>query len=380
MGPELTGREAGRASRAAGHPGAAGGSGAGAPPGPAGWTYEQAGVSLAAADRVVRLIAAEAGRTRRPEVLRGIGDFAGFFRLDPAVLGPGDGRPVLLATCDGVGTKLEVARACGRWEGIGRDLVAMNVNDLLAHGAEPLFFLDYVAVDRLEPERVAAVVRGMADACLEAGCALLGGETAEVPGLLPPGGMELAGFAVGIAREDRLVDGRAVRPGDVILGLPSSGPHSNGFSLIRAIVAAAGLDWRDRPPGLDTSLAEAVLAPTRLYAGVVRRLLVAVEVRGMAHITGGGLPGNLPRALPPGCRVVLERGSWRVPPVFRVLQELGGVPGEEMERVFNLGIGFAVIVPAGQAATAARVAAEALGEPVPVIGRVVEGPPGVEWR
>lgn len=354
-----------------------GGPGAAAAPG---FTYERAGVSLAAAERVVRLIAAEAARARRPEVLGGIGDFAGFFRLNPGQFGPGAGHPVLLATCDGVGTKLEVARACERLEGVGRDLVAMNVNDLLAHGAEPLFFLDYVAVGRLEPERVAAVVRGMADACREAGCALLGGETAEVPGLLPPGAMELAGFAVGIAREERLVDGRAVRPGDVILGLPSSGPHSNGFSLIRAIVAAAGLDWHDRPAGLETTLAEAVLAPTRLYTRVVHRLLAEVEVRGMAHITGGGLPGNLPRALPPGCRAVLERGSWRVPPVFRVLQELGRVPGDEMERVFNMGIGFAVIVPARQAEVAAGVAREVLGEPVPVIGRVAEGPRGVEWR
>lgn len=363
--------------------------GAGSPPSAA-VTYRDAGVDLDAAERTVRLIAAEAARARRPEVLRGIGDFAGFFRLGPGTAtgtSPGTGgsagtgpRPVLLATCDGVGTKLEVALACGRLEDIGRDLVAMNVNDLIVHGAEPLFFLDYVAVGRLEPVRVAAVVRGMAAACREAGCALLGGETAEVPGLLPPGGMELAGFAVGVAAEDRLIDGRAVRPGDVILGLPSSGPHSNGFSLIRKIVAGAGLDWRDEPPGLGTSLAEAVLAPTRIYVEAVRRLLAAVEVRAMAHITGGGLPGNLPRTLPEGCRAVLERGSWRVPPVFRVLQELGRVPEGEMERVFNLGIGFTVIVPAGQAKAAARVAGEALGEPVPVIGRVVAGPRGVEWR
>ncbi|ADU51533.1 phosphoribosylformylglycinamidine cyclo-ligase [Thermaerobacter marianensis DSM 12885] len=341
------------------------------PAGARGLTYREAGVDLDAAEAVVDRIAGEAARARRPEVVGGLGAFAGFFRWGQGLL--------LAATCDGVGSKLAVALQFDALEAIGRDLVAMNVNDLLVHGAEPLFFLDYVAVERLDPERVARVVRGMADACREAGCALLGGETAEVPGLLPPGGMELAGFAVGSVAADRLVDGRRVEPGDAVLGLPSSGPHSNGFSLIRRVVAAAGARWHDPLPGTSRTLAEAALVPTRLYTAVVRRLRAEFDVRAMAHITGGGLPGNLPRTLPPGCRAVLQWGRWPVPPLFRWIQRRGPVAWDEMARVFNLGIGFAVVVPAGQARAAARAASEVLGEEVPVIGRVTAGPRGVEF-
>ncbi|HEY8552609.1 MAG TPA: phosphoribosylformylglycinamidine cyclo-ligase [Thermaerobacter sp.] len=335
-------------------------------------TYREAGVDLEAAEAVVGRLAREAARARRPEVVGGLGAFAGFFRWD--------GHVLLAATCDGVGTKLAVALECDALEAIGRDLVAMNVNDLLVHGAEPLFFLDYVAVERLDAERVARVVRGMADACREAGCALLGGETAEMPGLLPPGGMELAGFAVGSVAADRLVDGRRVQPGDAILGLPASGPHSNGFSLIRQVVAACGARWDDPLPGTGHTLAETALVPTRIYAAVVRRLLAEFDVRAMAHITGGGLPGNLRRTLPEGCRAVLQWGRWPVPPFFRWIQRRGPVAWDEMARVFNLGIGFAVVVPAVQAPAAARAAADVLGEEVPVIGRIAAGPRGVAFE
>ena len=343
-------------------------------------TYRDAGVDLEAAERVVGRIAREAAPARRPEVVGGLGAFAGFFRWGA------DGDRLLAATCDGVGTKLAVALEWEAWglggdalEGIGRDLVAMNVNDLWVHGAEPLFFLDYVATARLDPDRVARLVRGMAAACREAGCALLGGETAEVPGLLPPGGLELAGFAVGQVAADRLVDGRRVEPGDAILGLPSSGPHSNGFSLIRRVVAQAGARWDDPLPGAGRTLGEAALVPTRLYGKAVRRLLAEFDVRAMAHVTGGGLPGNLPRTLPEGCGAVLAPGRWPVPPLFRWIQQAGPVAWDEMARVFNLGIGFTVVVPAPQAPAAARAAAEALGEEVYIIGRVVAGPRSVRF-
>ncbi|EKP95688.1 phosphoribosylformylglycinamidine cyclo-ligase [Thermaerobacter subterraneus] len=337
-------------------------------------TYREAGVDLEAAEAAVAAIGRVAATARRPEVVGGIGAFAGFFRWG------GAGGGLLAATCDGVGTKLAVTLEQDALETAGWDLVAMNVNDLVVHGAEPLFFLDYVAVGRLDPQRVARVVQGMAEACREAGCALLGGETAELPGLLPPGGMELAGFAVGHVPGGEPLDGRAVRPGDVILGLPSSGPHSNGFALIRRVAAAAGARWEDPLPGTAGTLGEAVLAPTRLYAAAARRLREAFEVRALAHITGGGLPGNVPRTLPAGCRAVLEWGSWPVPPVFHWLHRQGGVPWAEMVRVFNVGIGMTVVVPAAQAEGARRLAAEVLGTEVPVIGRIVAGPRGVEFE
>lgn len=336
-------------------------------------TYRDAGVDLEAAEATVAAIARVAAAARRPEVVGGIGAFAGFFRWG----GP-DGA-LLAATCDGVGTKLAVALECDALETVGWDLVAMNVNDLAVHGAEPLFFLDYVAVGRLDPGQVTRVVRGMAAACREAGCALLGGETAELPGLLPPGGMELAGFAVGHVPGGRPIDGQGVQPGDAILGLPATGPHSNGFALIRRVVAAVGARWDDPLPGAGGTLVDGLLVPTRLYGAVVRRLCETFEVRAMAHITGGGLPGNVPRTLPPGCRAVLEWGRWPVPAVFRWLHDRGGVSWAEMARVFNLGVGLTVVVPAVQARAAARAAAEELGVEVPVIGRVVAGPRGVEF-
>lgn len=342
-------------------------------------TYREAGVDLEAADRAVALIRAIAAGAGRPEVVSGVGGFAGAFRLP----GGGDGDGLLLAAaCDGVGTKLLVAEALGRFDTIGVDLVAMNANDLVVHGAEPLFFLDYVACGRLEPERVAEVVRGVAEGCRQAGMALLGGETAELPGLLPPGRFELAGFAVGVCRERDWIDGRRVRPGDAVLGLPSSGLHSNGYALARRVLLErAGLRLDAVVPELGEPLGEVLLRPTRIYVRAVRALLGALPVGAMAHITGGGLPGNVPRTLPPGCAAVLREGTWEVPPVFRLIAGLGRVEPEEMRRTFNLGIGMTAVVPAEHADAARRLLAEALGEPVPVIGEVVahDGPPEVRW-
>ncbi len=340
-------------------------------------TYREAGVDLEAAERAVALIRAIAAGASRPEVAAGVGGFAGAFRLEM-----GGARVLLAAACDGVGTKLLVAEALGRYDTVGIDLVAMSANDLVVHGAEPLFFLDYVACGRLEPERVAEVVRGVAEGCRQAGMALLGGETAELPGLLPPGRLELAGFALGACPEDRWLDGRDVRPGDAILGLPSSGLHSNGYALARRVLLErAGLRLDAALPELGCTLGEELLRPTRIYVRAVRALLAAVPVRAMAHVTGGGLPGNLPRVLPPGCAAVLRAGSWTVPPVFGLIARLGGVEPEEMRRTFNLGIGLAAVVPPEDAERARRLLAEALGEPVPVIGEVVarEGAPEVLW-
>lgn len=337
--------------------------------------YRSAGVDRDRAARVVAGIARHAARTRRPEQLSGIGGFAGAM-----VIPAGYRRPVLCATADGVGTKLLLLRHSGRMRTAGVDLVAMNVNDLLACGAEPLFFLDYVAAGRLEPDHIVEAAAGMADACLEAGCTLLGGETAEVPGLLGDDDLELAGFAVGVCEHDRLLDGRGVQVGDAVIGLASSGPHSNGYTLVRRVLAREGLldgrgcpDAGYTPPGWDRPLLEALLAPTRIYARAVRPLLQEGQVRAAAHITGGGLPENLPRVLPPGLGIRLDPQAWQVPPVFTWLAGAGGIEPAEMYRTFNMGIGFAVIVPAAGAGEACRRLASDLGAPAWIIGEVVRG-------
>jgi len=337
--------------------------------------YRSAGVDRDRAARTVAAIARHAARTRRPEQIAGIGGFAGAMALPG-----GYRRPVLCAAADGVGTKLLLLRAAGRMHTAGVDLVAMNVNDLLACGAEPLFFLDYVAAGRLKPEEIAAAAAGMADACVEAGCTLLGGETAEVPDLLREGDLEMAGFAVGICEEDRLLDGRRVSPGDAVIGLASTGPHSNGFTLVRRVLARAGLlDANGRPDtgyvpeGWDRPLVDALLAPTRIYVRALRPLLEAGRVSALAHITGGGLPENLPRVLGPGLGIRLDPGAWEVPPVFAWLAAAGGIEPAEMYRTFNMGIGFAVIAPAAEAEDVRAQLASALGAPAWIIGEVARG-------
>jgi phosphoribosylformylglycinamidine cyclo-ligase len=345
------------------------------PPAGARLSYRASGVDIRAGDEAVRRLAPWARRTYRPEVLGDIGAFAGFFRV-PA----GYREPVFVASTDGVGSKLRVAFLARRHDTIGIDLVAMSVNDLLVHGAEPLVFLDYIGIGRLVPRLVEAIVRGIAAGCREAGCALIGGETAELPDFYPAGEYDLAGFAVGVVERADLVDGRAVRPGDVVLGLASTGLHSNGFSLVRKVVfERLGFRATDRLAELGQTVADALLAPTRIYVRPILALLRdGVPVHAMAHVTGGGLTGNLPRVLPSGCRAVIRRGAWPVPPVFGFLREAGRIAEAEMLRVFNMGIGFVCVVPAA-AAGRARKHLEAAGVPTWEIGEIARGARGVSY-
>ena len=334
-------------------------------------TYRAAGVDIEAGDEAVRRIAPLARATFRPEVLGGIGAFAGFVKLPT-----GYTEPVLVSSTDGVGTKLKVAFLADRHETVGIDLVAMSVNDLLVHGAEPLYFLDYIGLPRLDPARVEAIVRGVAEGCRQARCALIGGETAELPDLYAPGEYDLAGFAVGIVERAKILDGAAVKPGDVVLGLASSGLHSNGYSLARRIVfdvMKLGLDALF--PGTSRTVGDILLEPTRIYVAAV--LPVREHVHAMAHITGGGITGNLPRVLPEGCRAIVRRRAWDVLPVFQTLQARGGVEDAEMFRTFNMGIGYIVVVPPEQADRVAA-ALTAAGETVRAIGDIVAGERAVE--
>jgi phosphoribosylformylglycinamidine cyclo-ligase len=305
-------------------------------------TYKDSGVDIDAGDALVERIKPMAVRTQRPEVLSGVGGFGGLFALQP-------GRyrePVLVAGTDGVGTKLKVAFAAGRHATIGIDLVAMSVNDVLTSGAEPLFFLDYFATSRLDVDQAAAVVAGVAEGCAQAGCTLLGGETAELPGFYGRGEYDVAGFCVGVVERSELITGRTIRPGDALLGLASSGLHSNGFSLVRRVLLEkAGLALDSRVEGLDRPLSDVLLEPTRIYVKDVLALRSAVDVRGLAHITGSGLPGNVPRCLPEGTRAVLDASRWPRPPIFDVIARLGGVETEEMFRTFNMGLGMVCVVP-----------------------------------
>ena len=337
------------------------------------WTYREAGVDIEAADEAVRRIGPLARATFRPEVLGGIGAFASFVRV-PA----GYAEPVLVSSTDGVGSKLKVAFLADRHDTVGIDLVAMGVNDVLVHGAEPLYFLDYIGTARLDPGRVEVLVTGVAEGCRRAGCALVGGETAELPDLYAAGEYDLAGFAVGIVERARIIDGSTVKPGDVVLGLASSGLHANGYSLARRIVfdvLALGIDAM--VPGTGRTVADVLLEPTRIYAGAV--LPIREDVTAMAHITGGGLTGNLPRVLPAGCRALVRPAAWaeRRPPIFRTLQEAGQVDDAEMFRTFNMGIGYVVVVrPDVADSVGARLTGA--GEEVFVIGEVAAGERGVE--
>lgn len=343
-----------------------------------GLTYAQAGVSIDAGDELVRRIAPMVRETYDMRVLSGIGGFSGFFSLDydNRLFKRRYKKPVLVASTDGVGTKLDLAQAAGRHDTIGIDLVAMCVNDLIVCGAEPLFFLDYYVTDRVDVDTAAAVIGGIAEGCNQAGCALLGGETAEHPGTFPAGKYDLAGFAMGVVERKRIIDGTSVEPGHVALGLASSGLHSNGFSLVRKIVFdRLGLGLHDTIDELSMSVADALLPPTRIYVRAVRAALSAYRVKqvvgAMAHITGGGIVENVPRVLPPGISVEIRRGSWPVPPIFEFLREAGGVEESEMWRVFNMGIGMVLLVsPYYAAATKARL--EKAGETVWEIGAAVK--------
>ncbi len=332
--------------------------------GPNRLSYAAAGVDITAAEALVEAIKPLARATARPGVLGALGGFGALF--DPRAAGFAD--PVLVATTDGVGTKLKVAIETGRHDTVGIDLVAMCVNDLIVQGAEPLFFLDYFATGRLDAEAARTVVAGIAEGCRQAGCALIGGETAEMPGLYAAPDYDLAGFAVGAAERERLLP-RTVQPGDMVLGLASSGVHSNGFALLRRVVAASALDWNHPAPfGNGETLAEAMMTPTRIYVGAVLALHRAGLLEAAAHITGGGLPGNLPRVLPDGCAAVL-RPNWPVPPVFGWLARTGGIAPAEMLRVFNCGVGMALVVAPGDVGAATALLQQA-GETVFPLGSI----------
>ncbi|HEV8371820.1 MAG TPA: phosphoribosylformylglycinamidine cyclo-ligase [Actinomycetota bacterium] len=332
-------------------------------------TYAAAGVDVAAGERAVALMRAAVEATHGPRVLGGIGGFAGLWSLGPGRFAD----PVLVAAADGVGTKLLVAQALDRHDTVGVDLVAMVVDDVVVTGAEPLFVLDYLAVGRLDPEAVAAVVAGVAEGCRQARCALLGGETAEHPDAMEPGAYDLAGFALGVAERDRLLGPERVAAGDVLLGLAASGLHANGFSLARRALARAGVGYEQVLPELGGPVGEVLLTPTRIYApDLVDLLAEGVEVHALCHVTGGGLPGNLPRCLPAGLVGRVDWASWTPPPIFRLLAELGPVDDQELARATNLGVGMVAVLPAREVDPALAVLA-ARGLPAWVMGEVVVG-------
>ncbi len=329
-------------------------------------TYKDAGVDIEAGDALVERIKPIAARTQRPEVVSGVGGFGGLFALPPGKYR----APVLVSGTDGVGTKVQVALAARRHDTIGIDLVAMSVNDVLTSGAEPLFFLDYFATAQLDVEQATQVVAGIAEGCARAGCTLLGGETAEHPGSHAGGEYELAGFCVGVVERDRILTGADIRPGDALIGMASSGLHSNGYSLVRRVLFAdARLPLDARVEGLSRPLVEELLEPTRIYVKDVLALLDEVEVRGLAHITGSGLPGNVPRCLPEGTRAVLHQSAWPRPPIFDVIQRLGDVPPEDMLSTFNMGLGMVAVLPAAEVKPALALLARR-GLPAWEVGRV----------
>ncbi|MBV8854353.1 MAG: phosphoribosylformylglycinamidine cyclo-ligase [Sinobacteraceae bacterium] len=334
-----------------------------------GITYRDAGVDIDAGDELVERIKPLVRRTHRPEVLAGIGGFGALVEI-PA----GYQQPVLVSGTDGVGTKLRLAIDTQRHDTIGIDLVAMCANDVVVQGAEPLFFLDYYATGKLQVAVAEAVVRGIAEGCAQAGAALVGGETAEMPGMYAGEDYDLAGFCVGVVEKSAIIDGRRIRAGDVVLGLPSSGPHSNGYSLIRRLIQVAGANTNTTLAG--QPLFDRLLQPTRIYVKALLDLIRSVPVLGLAHITGGGLTDNIPRVLPGSLEVVLERRSWPRDPVFEWLQQTAAISWAEMYRTFNCGIGMAIIVSASEAEKA-RAHLQARGETAFVIGEVRAGSRGV---
>ncbi|HBP65870.1 MAG TPA: phosphoribosylformylglycinamidine cyclo-ligase [Desulfosporosinus sp.] len=336
-----------------------------------GYSYKDAGVDIDAGNEVVELIKPAVARTLRPEVLGGLGGFGGLFKLDLEKYPD----PVLVSGTDGVGTKLRLAFQMNKHDSIGQDAVAMCVNDILVQGAEPLFFLDYLAVGKVDPKRVAEVVVGVAKGCEMAGCALIGGETAEMPGFYGEDEYDIAGFSVGAVNRNQLIDGSKIQDGDVLIGLASTGLHSNGYSLARKIVET--VDLNEVFAELGETLGEALLRPTRIYVKSILPLIPGGEILGMAHITGGGLTGNIPRILPKGLGVRIDTSTWERPPIFALLQRLGDVTRPEMYRTFNMGVGFVMIVHPEDAEKVCQQL-DAFGETSFVMGSVVPGE-GVEY-
>jgi phosphoribosylformylglycinamidine cyclo-ligase len=331
-------------------------------------SYAGAGVDIAAGETAVELMRGHVARTARPEAIGGIGGFAGLFDASKLV---SYRHPVLATSTDGVGTKVAIASRLGRYDTVGIDLVAMVADDLVACGAEPLFLTDYVVCGSVVPERVAAIVSGVADGCAQAGCALLGGETAEHPGHFAPDDFDLAGAATGVVEADELLGPDRVRPGDAVIAMASSGLHCNGFSLVRMIIDRAGLALDAQPPELGRPLGDELMTPARIYALDCLALARECEVHAYAHVTGGGLAANLARVLPPGTAAVLDRGTWRLPPVFGLLAERGDVTRDEMERVFNMGVGMVAVLAAPAVASAVALLA-ARGVPAWQAGEVIQ--------
>ncbi|WP_314588420.1 phosphoribosylformylglycinamidine cyclo-ligase [Paenibacillus terrigena] len=332
--------------------------------------YKEAGVDIAAGNEAVERMKKHVKRTFRPEVMTDLGGFGGLFGLNKDKYE----EPVLVSGTDGVGTKLKIAFAMDKHDTIGIDAVAMCVNDIIVQGAEPLFFLDYLACDRVVPEKIEAIVKGIADGCAESGCALIGGETAEMPGMYSEGEYDIAGFTVGIVDKKKIIDGSTIAPGDVVLGLASSGVHSNGFSLVRKLLLEKhGYQLTDTLPELGgATLGATLLEPTKLYVKPVLKLIEEVKVKGMAHITGGGFIENIPRMLPANVNVNIEYGTWPILPIFQLMQAKGEITNRDMFTTFNMGIGMVIVVPAEQAEQAAA-ALESQGEQVYRLGTVTEG-------
>ncbi|MGH7775425.1 MAG: phosphoribosylformylglycinamidine cyclo-ligase [Candidatus Binatia bacterium] len=337
--------------------------------------YKKAGVDISAADRLVRRIQPIALKTARPGLLAGVGGFSGLFDLHSRKYR----RPVLVSSTDGVGTKLKIAFMMDIHDTVGIDLVAMGVNDILTQGAEPLFFLDYFATGKLKPKTALQVIRGIADGCRLAGCTLIGGETAEMPSFYSDGEYDLAGFAVGVVERERIPKPASIVPSDALIGLPSSGLHSNGYSLARRVLLEIkGLSLEDRISELGRTLGEELLEPTRIYAKVIRTLLGHHRIKGIAHITGGGVPGNLPRIFPEGRRAWIQRRSWLVPPVFELIRRLGGITQTEMDRTFNNGLGIILVVGKGDVAGVER-SLRKIRQKYYLIGEVRKGEKGVTF-
>ena len=335
---------------------------------PKGLTYRDAGVDIDAGDNLVENIKPYAKRTMRPGVMAGIGGFGALFRVPR-----GYKEPVLVSGTDGVGTKLKLAFELKRHDTVGIDLVAMSVNDILTLGAEPLFFLDYYACGKLDVKSATQVIKGIAAGCEQAGCALIGGETAEMPGMYPAGEYDLAGFAVGVAEKSKIINGKSIKPGDVILGLASNGAHSNGYSLIRKIISTRRVNLSAKLGGM--ALKDLILAPTRIYVKPVLALAKKVPLKGIAHITGGGLLENIPRVLSAGLCARIDKAAWPMPPLFTWLQQQGNIADSEMHRVFNCGIGLIIVVSPKDAARAQAMLTRA-GEKVWRIGEIARRPKG----
>lgn len=337
-------------------------------------TYKDSGVDIDAGNTFVKMIKPLVKATSRPEVIADIGGFGGLFSLNASKYK----HPVLVSGTDGVGTKLKIAFLADKHDTIGIDLVAMCVNDIVVQGAEPLFFLDYLATGKLLPEKAAAIVKGIAEGCVQAGCALIGGETAEMPGFYATGEYDVAGFAVGVVERDNLIDGSSITVGNKLIGLASSGLHSNGFSLARKVILEKkGLGFDDILPGLDRTVAEELLTPTRIYVKSILNLLRDFRVNGIAHITGGGLLENVPRVLPNGCKAVIHRQSWQPQGIFRLIQEQGGIEDNEMFRTFNCGIGMVLVVPENEVEDI-LIRLSGLNEQAYVIGEVAKCESGSE--